>query len=136
MELSVEPDTARSVTVCGFPAGVTVMADVPDFPPLDAVMVAVPWATPVSRPAAVTEATEALLLVQVTVRPVSTLPAESLRVAVNCRVAPTSWLTDAGATVTEATEAAGAPTVRDAVPLTVPLDALIVAEPAARPVAV
>jgi hypothetical protein len=53
---------------------VTVMLDVPDFPPLVAVIVAEPAATPVTTPLEFTVAAAALLVDQVTVCPVITLP--------------------------------------------------------------
>ena len=52
------------------------------FPSLVAVIVAVPVATPVAMPDALTVATFASLLDQVTARPVSTFPLASLSVAV------------------------------------------------------
>ena len=62
---------------------VTVMADVPLFPSLVAVIVAEPAATPVTNPLALTVATAALLVAQVTTRPVRAVPLESSGVAVN-----------------------------------------------------
>ena len=93
---------ARSLTVLGAVA-FTVIAEVPETPPLVAVIVAVPGPTLVSNPVLFTVATVELLDVHVTARPVSTLPLVSLRVAVSCCVVPTSWLTDAGFVVTDAT---------------------------------
>src|SRR5207245_2612372 len=108
--VSVTPTTARSVTVPGLLTGaVTVLAAVPATPSLVAVIVAVPAATPVTRPVAKTVATVLLLVVQVTVRPVRTLPAASLVPAASCIVGPT-------------------------VPPCPSLVAVIVAEPAATPV--
>ncbi len=86
-------------------AAVTVTAAVPFWPSLVAVIVAVPTTPPVTRPLPLTVATPSALLAQVTVRPVSTLPAASLRVAVNCCSAPTTTLALAGVTVTVATGA-------------------------------
>jgi len=62
---------------------VTVMVEVPLFPSLVAVIVADPAATAVTSPLAETVATPLALLDQVTARPLSTVPAESLVVAVN-----------------------------------------------------
>src|SRR5207244_817286 len=120
-------------TVPGLLTGaVTVLAAVPATPSLVAVIVAVPAATPVTRPVAKTVATVLLLVVQVTVRPVRTLPAASLVPAASCIVCPTVRLTAAGLTVTEATGTLV--TVTAAVPLCPSLVAVIVAEPAATPV--
>src|SRR2546422_8165675 len=81
----------------------TVTVALPAFPPLVAVIVAAPAALLVTRPLVLTVATAALLLAQVTVRPVSALPAESFGVAVSWTVCPTGRLAVAGATATEAT---------------------------------
>src|SRR5947208_681074 len=112
--------------------GVTVIADVPLWPSLVAVMVTgPPAATPVTSPLPFTLATVALLADQVTVRPVNTLPLASVSVAVSGCVCPACTLAAAGLTVTEAT---GTDTVTTDVPL-LPSDvAVIVAEPAATPV--
>ena len=68
-----------------------------------AVIIAAPADIPVSRPLPLTVATVGALLVQTTVRPVSTFPLASLRVAVSCCAAPALWLTVLGVTVSEAT---------------------------------
>ena len=94
---------------------VTVMADVPLCPSLVAVIVAEPAATLVTSPLAETVATAALLVAQVTVRPLRAVPFASFGVAVNCVVAPTVRLAVAGLTVTDATGTLV--TVRAAVPL-------------------
>jgi len=65
---------------------VTVIAAVPVFPSLVAVIVADPAAPPVTRPLAFTLATAVLLLDQVTTRPVSAVPLASFGVAVSCTV--------------------------------------------------
>src|SRR5205823_7202626 len=65
---------------------VTVTAALPAFPSLVAVIVAVPAATAVTRPLVLTVATLPLLVVHVTGRPVSALPAESFGVAVSWTV--------------------------------------------------
>src|SRR3989442_12893084 len=76
---------------------VTVTAAVPFFPSAVAMIVAEPTATPVTNPVADTVATAGLLLAHVTARPVSTLPAESLVVAVSCAVLPTRSVPGDGA---------------------------------------
>src|SRR5512132_4218183 len=79
---------ATSVVVAGsvtLPTGtgVTVTAVLPFHPSLDAVMnTGPPGATPVTTPAPDTLATSGLLLIQVTTRPVSTLPFASFSTAV------------------------------------------------------
>src|SRR2546422_1040623 len=112
--------------------GVTVMADAPLFPPLVAVIVAVPAVSPVTSPLALTVATVALLLAQVTVRPVRGLPFASLGVAASCTVWPTCTDAVAGLTVTDATGTVL--TVIVAEPLCPSLVAVIVDEPAGTPV--
>src|SRR2546428_11020283 len=82
---------------------VTVTAAVPFFPSAVAMIVAEPTATPVTNPVADTVATAGLLLAHVTARPVSTLPAESLVVAVSCAVLPTRSVPGDGATAIDAT---------------------------------
>jgi len=74
-------------------------------PSLVAVIVAEPRPTPVTRPTALTAATDELLLTHVTVRPLSTLPAESFVVAESCAVWLTSTVVDVGFSVTDATGA-------------------------------
>ncbi len=111
----------------------TVIADVPLFPPLVAVIVAEPAPVPVARPlAALTPATALLLLDQVTARPVSGFPAESLGVAVSCSVCPTYKFPDAGLTVTVATGTFVTVMLEEA--LFPSLDAVTVVEPTATPV--
>src|SRR5712691_3871522 len=74
-------------------AGLTVTADVPLLPSLAAVIVTgPPAALPVTRPFTSTVARVALLVVQVTARPVSGLPAASFGVALSWTVAPTDTL--------------------------------------------
>src|SRR5438309_4264246 len=84
---------------------VTVMAAVPLWPSLSAVIVVEPAATPVTTPLALTTAAAPLLLAHVTVRPLSTFPAASFVVAESATVWPTCSLTDTGLTATEATGA-------------------------------
>src|SRR6266513_2797104 len=110
----------------------TVTAALPLFPPLVAVIVAVPAETPVTRPLPFTLAAPPLLLVQVIVRPLSGLPAESSAVALSCSVLPTATRPVAGLTLTVATGTTT--TVAAALPLLPPLVAVIVAVPAEMPV--
>src|SRR2546423_876907 len=84
---------------------VTVIADVPLFPSLIAVIVAEPAAFPVTRPLPFTFAIVVSLDAHVTVRPESGLPLSSLGVALSCTVRPTGTLAMAGLTVTVATAA-------------------------------
>ena len=83
------------------------IADVPVFVSLVAVMVTEPAATPVTRPDAETEAIALLLELHVIVRPVSTLLLASRVTAESCTVAATWTLAVAGETVTVATGAGG-----------------------------
>ena len=83
---------------------VTVMVAVPLFPSLVAVIVAEPLPAPVARPLPPTVTAE-LLLAHVTVRPVSTLPRESVVVACSCVVAPIRMVAAVGATLTADTGA-------------------------------
>src|SRR6266853_765507 len=112
--------------------GVTVRADVPLCPSLVAVIVAEPATTPVTRPLALTVATEVLLLLHETTRPVSGLPLTSFGVAVSCTVWPACTLAGAGLTVTDATGTLV--TVIADVPLFPSLAAVIVADPGAMAV--
>src|SRR3989449_3632690 len=99
----------RSLAVVGLTATeatgtlVTVIAAVPLWPSLAAVIVAAPALTPVTRPLADTVATAVLPLDQLTVRPVSGLPFASFGVAASCTVCPTNTLAVVGLTATEAT---------------------------------
>ena len=68
-------------------------------------MLADPWATLVTKPLPLTLATVASLPDQEIERPERRLPAESAVVAVSWTAAPTSRLTTAGVTFTEATAA-------------------------------
>jgi len=83
----------------------TVSAAVPLFPSLVAVIVAVPAATAVTTPDDDTVAAAVLLDVHDTGRPVTTLPAASLVVAVSAVVCPTDIDNGLGETVKEATGA-------------------------------
>jgi len=109
-----------------------VIAAEPLFPSLVAVIVADPAVTPVTNPAGDTVATLGALLDHVTLRPVSTLPAESLVTAVSCSVDPTFTVPEDGETVTAATGTTM--TVIAAVPLFPSLVAVIVADPTATAV--
>jgi hypothetical protein len=86
----------------------------------------------VTIPAVVTVATLGLDVPHVMVRPVSTLPAESLSVALTCSFAPTVSVSFLGASVTEDTGTSV--TVIVDVPLFPSLVAVIVAEPGATAV--
>jgi len=90
---------------------VTVTVAIPLFPSLVAVIVATPAATAVTSPLPLVAATAVLLLAHVTVRPVSTFPAESFVVADNWTVPPTGRLATAGVTSTDATGTAVTVTV-------------------------
>ncbi len=108
---------------------VTVTVALPVWPPLVAVMVAVPEVTPATRPAAVTVATCVLVEFQVTVRPVRTLPAASRTVATAFAVLPVRIEVGVKATVTDATAAGGPMTDRVTVLETPPALAVITAVP-------
>src|SRR2546427_517574 len=112
---------------------VTVTAEVALFPSLVAVMVAEPAATPVTSPLEETVAVAGALDAHVIVRPDSTVPAASCGVATSCTPAPTSTSAVAGLITTEATGTFA--TVTDADALFPSLVAVIVAVPAATPVA-
>ena len=116
----------------GVNCDVTVIAAVPNFPSLVAVMVAEPAATPVTRPAADTVAAAAFEVVHVTVRPVRTLFDTSRSVAVNCAVCAMARAAVAGVTVTLYTTTDETVTV--AVPLFPSLVAVMVAAPTATAV--
>jgi len=102
---------------------------VPLLPSLVAVIVAEPAATAVTTPLAETVATPVALLDHVTVRPVRTLLAESVVVALSCVLPPTRRATEAGVTATD--ETGTMVTVMAAVPVLPSLVAVMVAEPAA-----
>src|SRR5882672_5261021 len=102
---------------------------VPLWPSLRGGVVVDPGARRETSPHAETVPAPGALLDQVTTRPVSTLPAESLVTAVSCRVDPMLTLPGDGDTVTDATGTTV--TVIDAVPLLPSLVAVIVADPTA-----
>src|SRR5213083_963424 len=85
----------------------TVMAEVPFFPSLVAVIVADPAVTPVTSPVPFTPAADGLLFDHVMDRPTSVLPFASFSVAVSCSVCPSFTVADAGVSVTVATGAGG-----------------------------
>src|SRR5438445_13719300 len=109
------------------PDDVTVMAAVPLFPSLVALIVMEPGATPLTRPLVLTVATAVLELDHVTVRPESGVPPASLGVAVSCTVWPACTEAEGGVTSTDATGTFV--TVIDEVPLFPSLVAVIVADP-------
>jgi hypothetical protein len=94
------------------------------------VIVALPGPAAVTSPVALTVAAAGLLELQVTSRPVSTVPFASFVTAVSCRVGviPTTRLAELGVTVTVATGAGV--TVSAALPVLVSLVAMILAVPA------
>ena len=77
-------------------AAVTVIAEVLLFPSAVEVMVALPTATPVTRPLLLTAATALLELAQVTEWAVTGLPATSVNESVSCNVLPCCTEPDAG----------------------------------------
>jgi hypothetical protein len=95
-----------------------------------AVIVASPGATAVTSPELETLTIALLLLDHVNARPMSTFPFASRTTVVSCVVRPTWRDAVAGDTVIDATGAGV--TVKTAVPLTVPLAAVIVEEPLAN----
>jgi hypothetical protein len=96
-------------SLVGGSGAVTVMLDVPLFPSLAAVTVAVPAATAVTSPAEETVATDWSLEIQVIVRPVSVAPDASFSVPESVFVSPATRLAELGETLTLAT--AGSVTV-------------------------
>src|SRR5437588_824062 len=109
------------------PDDVTVMAAVPLFPSLVALIVMEPGVTPETRPLLLTVATAVLELDHVTVRPESGFPPASLGVPVSCTVWPACTEAEGGVTSTDATGTGV--TVIVEVPLFPSLVAVIVAEP-------
>ena len=103
---SVSPVTtvsAAGVTVTALTSWATVTVALPDAEPAVAVIVAVPLPAAVTSPDALTVATAAALLDQVTAAPAIALPFWSRTSAVNCSVAPNAVSrTVAGATATVA----------------------------------
>ncbi len=107
----------------------------PDTPPAAALMVVVPAFRPVARPEELTVATEVLLLDQVKDVPGISVPSSVNAVARNRRVPPSSMVAEAGLTVMEWTTGGGSSTVREAVPDTPSVVAVMVVEPASTPLA-
>lgn len=89
----------------------TVTTAVPDLPSLVAVIVMLPGANAVTRPAADTVATDGFDDPQITERPVRVPPVPSLGTAESAKVVPTTTLLELGETTTEATGAAVTVTV-------------------------
>src|SRR6266516_6798538 len=118
-------------SVTGGAAAGTVIAELPLFPSLVAVIFAEPVATPVTRPLAFTVATPAASVDQMIARPESGLPLASSGVAVSCCVAPTRIVALVGLKLTDAT---GTMTVIAALPLLPSLAAVMLAVPAASAV--
>jgi hypothetical protein len=116
------------------PPLVTVIDDEADLPPEVAVIVALPAAAPVTSPFPLTVAVPGAEVLQENVAPGMTLLAASYAVAVSCTVFPTAMLALPGVTATRATGGGGAlVTVMLAEPLLPPVEAVIAAVPAARP---
>src|SRR5580704_5460672 len=107
--------------------GFTVTVAAATLPPLVATMAMVPALTPATSPEVDTVATALLLDDQVTVRPLSVLPAESFTVAVSCAVPPIVIESSVGAMVSDPTGTKATFTV--AVPDFVPLVPVICACP-------
>ena len=114
------PDTGLTLTVATGTgvAVVTVIVEVPLWPPLVAVIVADPAATPLTSPLLSTMAAAVLPLDQATAKPASELPAVSSTVAVSCTACPAATLAVGGVTVTDPTT--GQVTVTLASPVTLP----------------
>ena len=96
------PVAGLTVTVATGTGGtvVTVIAAVPLCPSLVAVIVAAPAARAVTSPRSSTLATFALLVDQITARPVREFPLPSSGVAVSCTVCPTRAVAAGGVTTT------------------------------------
>jgi hypothetical protein len=116
--------TAIDVTV----AAVIVTVSVPLNSPLAAVIVAVPALTPVTRPEALTVATEASDELQVTCEPTSLVVlSENVPVAINCWVVPAANDGFVGVTAIDASVAAVTASVAE--PLTFSIFAVMVVLP-------
>jgi hypothetical protein len=130
--LAVAGVTRTDATGAG-PVALTVMVEAPVFVSLNAVIVALPAPTAVTRPVAETVLTAVLPELHVTTRPVRTLSLASRIAAAACVVWPGVIVLDASETVTVAT-AADSPrvvTVSVALPVFDPRVAFIEAVPAA-----
>jgi len=137
---SVEPATtvlppliAMDVSTSGDAVTVTVIVACALTLPEDAVMIAVPAPTPVTRPAALTVATLAALDVHAIVAAIAP-PFWSFGAAVSCSVEPAATVLPPLMVIDVSTS--GAVTVTVVCVLTLPEDAVIVAVPAATPVTV
>src|SRR6266566_602375 len=114
-------------SVTGGAAAGTVIAELPLFPSLVAVIFAEPVATPVTSPLPFTVATPGASVDHVIALPESGLPLASSGVAVSCWVVPMNTEADAGLTLTDAT-GTGFTTIA-ALALFPSLVAVILAEP-------
>ena len=110
------PNATVTVATGAGAAAVTVSEALPVIPSLAATMLALPAATDVTCPLALTVATPVLELDQVIERPVSVLPPASFKMAVACVFCPAVNEDEASDTETVATGTAF--TVSDAVPET------------------
>src|SRR6266568_3586265 len=119
-------------SVTGGAAAGTVIAELPLFPSLVAVIFAKPGATPVTSPLPLTVATPGASVDQVIALPESGLPLASSGVAVSCCVVPMNTEADAGLTLTDATGTGF--TMIAALALFPSLVAVILAEPTPAPV--
>src|SRR6266705_1787769 len=119
-------------SVTGGAAAGTVIAELPLFPSLVAVIFAKPVATPVTSPLPFTVATPGASVDQVIALPESGLPLASSGVAVSCCVVPMNTEADAGLTLTDATGTGF--TMIAALALFPSLVAVILAEPTPAPV--
>src|SRR6266705_274234 len=118
-------------SVTGGAAAGPVIAELPLFPSLVAVIFAKPVATPVTSPLPFTVATPGASVDQVIALPESGLPLASSGVAVSCSVPPTRIVALVGLKLTDAT---GTMTVIAALPLLPSLAAVMLAVPAASAV--
>ena len=112
----------------------TVISAAPCALPELAVIVAVPSATPVTKPDASTVATSASLDSHENSAPATICPFTSNASAVSCSVAPRTIVSTDGDTSTEATGSGTRTTVTSAVPCALPELAVIVAIPSATAV--
>jgi hypothetical protein len=126
----IDVEASETVTIATG-TGTTVIEEVPVFPSLVAVIVALPSATAVTKSLVETLAIAGASDDHVTVRPFKTLLSASRVSAASWRLAPMTTFADGGLTITAAT--AGI-TVSIALPVWPPLVARICAEPAATAV--
>ncbi len=128
--VSVEPPNDTDTLFTG--AGDTVSVTTSLLPSLVPVMIALPAARAVTTPLAFTVATVVALLLQITVRPVSTVPFDERNTALACTVSPTTIDESVSVTSTESTGIGETVTV--AVPLFPSLVAVITDVPTATAV--